>query len=448
MLKTAAAKHAKERAEFLVMKESLKRAEAELGQMKNQVQYLQRHGGGVERSVVGRVDMPKKAVAALEENPRERAPDYANHITRSQQPQPAATAQQSSFVAPTDTTFLTKCAICLSTLKSPKRLPCLHSCCLACLESHSQDGVSPQCPKCKCAFQVPEEGLSTLPADQFTLNILLTESEKISRDPNHITCEICEETEAASHCVQCNQFFCGACQRTHLKARSSSAHTFVAVEEGLKPAATSRLSHCQVHPLLLTDYFCSTCHVACCAECFLKGHKHHTCTDMREASTNFKAEMQAIAGPIQEKCQLLGTAVARLGGSLETLRQNALVAQASVEATFAEIREDLAERQAQILQDIEEARHNQEKKLRLQKEDLEGHVLEVTQTLQYTEAFLREGTDAEIVLGYVPVLTRLETLSAADCALDPVASATLDFKPGTRDDMIRFLGGFGTITKD
>ena len=68
---------------------------------------------------------------------------------------------------------LTSCPICMETFDKPKVLPCQHTFCLACIQSHynatnNQRVVAVSnfpCPTCRAVCYVPRQGLSELPTD-------------------------------------------------------------------------------------------------------------------------------------------------------------------------------------------------------------------------------------------------------------------------------------------
>jgi hypothetical protein len=108
---------------------------------------------------------------------------------------------------------LTKCAICLDTLNEPRSLSCLHTFCLACLESlHVNSGRAPNlpCPTCRQPSDVPTTGVSGFPHN-FFVNSLLNANQCV---------EYCGEgqhsnTLADKFCLQCNLPVCKTCSVNH-----------------------------------------------------------------------------------------------------------------------------------------------------------------------------------------------------------------------------------------
>lgn len=74
--------------------------------------------------------------------------------------------------------FLT-CNICLEHLKNPRSLPCLHTFCEHCLESHTIHNIKVsvdekdciECPLCRCDVELPENGVSDFPSNFMVSNL-------------------------------------------------------------------------------------------------------------------------------------------------------------------------------------------------------------------------------------------------------------------------------------
>lgn len=90
---------------------------------------------------------------------------------------------------------ITECSICTDTFQDPRVLPCIHTYCLRCLQSHGDRlGLGPgqkmPCPLCRDEFLVPENGYAGLRKNFFMSNLIEMSliSNPIDRDK---FCEIC-----------------------------------------------------------------------------------------------------------------------------------------------------------------------------------------------------------------------------------------------------------------
>ena len=90
----------------------------------------------------------------------------------------------------------------------------------------------------------------------------------------------------------------------------------------------------------------------------------HNFSEMKDAVPKMKDKVTAELSKVKEKGQRVNEAVREVSASLGALHENARVAEEFIESTFAQVREDLERRQAQLLQDTEAVRHQKEKELR------------------------------------------------------------------------------------
>ena len=116
------------------------------------------------------------------------------------------------------------CSICLEEKRNRRRLPCLHSFCLRCLERHCENkspGSNVLCPLCRTTFQIPQNGL-----DDWEDPIDDRDGEK--------TCEVCSTVEdikpANVYCVDCTQLLCERCSLPHKKMRGGP-HSVIQLAE-------------------------------------------------------------------------------------------------------------------------------------------------------------------------------------------------------------------------
>ena len=112
--------------------------------------------------------------------------------------------------------------MCLEEKKNRRRLPCLLSFCLPCLERHCEKkspGSNVLCPLCRTTFQIPQNGLDW---------------EDPTDDRDGDTCEVCSTVEdvkpAEVYCVDCSQRLCERCSLPHKKMRGGP-HSVIQLAE-------------------------------------------------------------------------------------------------------------------------------------------------------------------------------------------------------------------------
>ena len=97
-----------------------------------------------------------------------------------------------------------------------------------------------------------------------------------------------------------------------------------------------------------------------------------------------------------------------------------------------------------LINDVETIKHQKEKELQLQKDEVEFLLTGIRHTVLFGEAMMKEGSDTEIVASHRQVVARMATLTdeREKAQLEPVTDAEIKFIGGGSqlDSAIRELG--------
>ncbi|KAL3891412.1 hypothetical protein ACJMK2_003674 [Sinanodonta woodiana] len=180
------------------------------------------------------------------------------------------------------------CPICLEPFNIPRQLPCAHSFCENCLQSHitTQTGKITKlsyikCPVCRNSASPsikdrPTSEWATLFPVNTVLQSILPAKSKVAR-----LCDACntEGTTAPAEefCVVCKEAMCGDCLKIHRKLKMAKDHIILSVEElACNPENVMKLAEgftCLEHDGEDITYYCKDHKIPCCATCFIKSHK-------------------------------------------------------------------------------------------------------------------------------------------------------------------------------
>ena len=163
------------------------------------------------------------------------------------------------------------CPLCLDILQEPKKLPCDHVYCKACLQrlaNRSFNAASISCPECRALTQLPNGDVNNLPT-AFRLNRLIETFQHVQL--------VREETD------------------------SQSAAT----------AATEETGKCKVHqnqPLVL---YCETCRLLLCRDCILatKDHSDHHYGFVNEMKEKLQKKLMDTASSVEGQSGRVSKAV-------------------------------------------------------------------------------------------------------------------------------------------
>ena len=202
-----------------------------------------------------------------------------------------------------DTTI---CALCNSQLCVAKLLPCLHSFCLGCLENLFSDGVPGgelTCPTCEETFQIPDDGLSALPANSFVDNLL--KMKRGAGDDNDQGCDVCDSesgnsSPVTSYCLDCRQNMCQHCASYHDKFSSMKGHEVVHIGP-LDPITTRHedVDWCERHANIRMELCCGECGPKICFKCYTEEHNSYPRFDTGAVADYRHEQMRQIVSEIE-----------------------------------------------------------------------------------------------------------------------------------------------------
>ncbi|KAL3890797.1 hypothetical protein ACJMK2_003075 [Sinanodonta woodiana] len=180
------------------------------------------------------------------------------------------------------------CPICLEQFNVPRQLPCTHSFCEKCLQSHiTAEAVKDtklndiKCPVCRSSASPSiKDRPSSEWASLFPVNTVLQSFLPAKTKVNRV-CDACKSEDAAvpaeGFCVICKDAMCGDCLKYHRKQKMSKDHTILSVEElECNPENVMKLAEgfaCLEHHGEDIKYYCQDHNIPCCATCFFEGHK-------------------------------------------------------------------------------------------------------------------------------------------------------------------------------
>ncbi|KAL3888536.1 hypothetical protein ACJMK2_000902 [Sinanodonta woodiana] len=214
------------------------------------------------------------------------------------------------------------CPLCMKIFRSPRRLPCLHSFCHDCLQSHIYSIASMQdfvkklcCPLCgNVAFtgeSSTKEMVHLFPFDTLLLSIII--KSKVKTD---ITCNACQAQDVVSlaedFCTVCEEALCVQCSKMHGRSRLPKNHTILKIEDLPSKQQTvlqnNDMFRCTEHTSFPVEYYCQGHEAQLCAKCCVEDHAScpeviklaNKTPNLSEAMNQMKKQMQNLEDQLEQ----------------------------------------------------------------------------------------------------------------------------------------------------
>ena len=184
-----------------------------------------------------------------------------------------------------------QCAVCLGELAEARVLPCCHSFCGSCLQTHIQTSLSNTsphqhfptfpCPACRTTIRSPPGGIHGFLKD-FRLVKFKEVLESVVNQKKDDICGVCVNSgyskQAKSFCAECQKYFCSECVGKHNANTALCGHIVI----NLSKKEVSPGQKCLTHADEIARFFCRTCDTTICVVCVLQDHHDHRITNLHD----------------------------------------------------------------------------------------------------------------------------------------------------------------------
>jgi len=293
--------------------------------------------------------------------------------------------------------MLIKCPMCSQSFTNPRTLDCLHTFCLACLET--QKPVAPssdlRCHQCRAPFALPLHG--GLNCNTF-VDSMVKFSKVFEGDANSVVkCETCDDEDATMHCVNCNENIGPTCSSSHRRSKATANHQQVPLEEALAGNVTmKRIHYCQEHFRVEVNKYCKTCSDAVCAMCGIEKHPMHDICSLDQMTAPLQDQIAGYTITITKREEEAKKAITNLVGTMNKIEEHRGTAEKEIATIFASIRAAVDAREAKIIGEMQDKRDELRKTTVKEKEEAELATFEFRGFHAFAEGLLAQSTPYEI----------------------------------------------------
>ena len=299
------------------------------------------------------------------------------------------------------------CPVCMSICTLPKKLPCMHSFCLQCLNNilrtRERKDIVP-CPECRREFKVPVSGnLNELPSD-FNLNSLIDslpieECSKIS-----VKCGNCDKENSKSfYCFNCREVWCEDCKNGHDLNRANNEHRVLAIqnfEDRDAEAVLKRPEFCpkKSHEREELRYLCRDCNVAICNACAELTHgEGHEKILLEEAVKESKMQIESVLITQKQSTVEKTRKMNEISQNCITIQQEVLNAKQSVQNFVDNLKEVIEAKKQETFRIVDKQAEESLNRLENKKREVEIDLRLTEKAIERNESLLKRSTNVEIV---------------------------------------------------
>ena len=298
------------------------------------------------------------------------------------------------------------CSVCMSPFTDPKILPCFHTFCVHCLnELQRTSGKHGEitCPECRRKFQVPGSGYpQDLPAN-FRMNSLLDVMAIQKCNVAGVKCGNCDKTSGQSfYCFKCCTFWCDDCIAAHNIIRANKDHRVLAIkdfhdqdiENVLRRPVFCQKEH---HENKKLKFFCKDCEVAICNTCVVTLHEGHVKVPLQDAANERKLRLEAVLESQKVKALRKRNMITRLQSECNEIKEQVACAKKSAQNLVDNLMRVIEAKKQELFKEVEDKAQQSIERLVEQQSDVENELQRIETSIEKTETFLKQSTNAEIV---------------------------------------------------
>ncbi|XP_063736154.1 E3 ubiquitin/ISG15 ligase TRIM25-like [Eleginops maclovinus] len=294
------------------------------------------------------------------------------------------------------------CSVCLDLPKDPATLPCGHSCCMSCVESHWDEEAVYSCPRCKQTFSPrPVLVISSMFAALLEALKKTVPADRFSAAPGDLTCDFCtgRKLKALKSCLVCRVSYCELHLQPHYESPAFKTHTLVKPSENLQEKFCSR--HDEVMKI-----FCRTDQQTICVLCSMDDHKDHDTVSAVEERKERRSELAMSVQKIKQRIDDLETDVTVLQQEVAAINHSADEVVQNSEVIFKDLVSVIEERSSAVKEEIRSQAKTEVSRVKGLQEKLEEELVQLRGKAAELQQ-LSHSDDHILVLHKYPLLSDL-----------------------------------------
>lgn len=234
--------------------------------------------------------------------------------------------------------------------------------------------------------------------------------------------------QATSACLTCSYNLCSNCKDIH--KRHTSKHEFKNLEKKPKKSQSKDIGvRCLIHYNHDLKLFCTTCCQVICAECTILIHRGHKMTSISKAAKIYIETLKEAKDNTKPLSTYAIHSISKLNDISKKINKKCDEVEQDVDTFLSDYFEALEVHKKTLMNQIARCRETKMDMIHCQQLDLERRSNEAKTAITFTEALLKEGTEAESLLFMNLLLRKFDNCRSSDRAMDVKIRDSLQFLP-------------------
>ncbi|XP_041658231.1 tripartite motif-containing protein 16-like [Cheilinus undulatus] len=272
------------------------------------------------------------------------------------------------------------CSICLDLLQDPVAIPCGHSYCMSCIQTHwdkEDEKKAYSCPQCRQTFTPrPVLGKHTLLAglveELKKTGLQAAPADRLYAGAEDVACDVCtgRKLRAQKSCLQCLISFCQMHLQPHYDIPAYAKHKLTEPSRKLQENVCSR--HDEVMKM-----FCRTDQELICYLCSVDEHRGHDTVSAAAEHTEKQRELEVSRQNIRQRIQDRERDVKMLQEEVEAVSRSADEAVEHSQKIFTELIRLMEKRRSDVELQVRSQQETEVRRVKELQEKMEEEITEL-----------------------------------------------------------------------